>query len=132
MSFVDFMIIGAQKSGTTTFSKILSSHPNVCFSREKEPHFFSKSPNWQKFIEVYKALYQPKDKQICGEASTTYTCYPEFNKNIWHSLYEFNPNLKFIELSEWNPPSDSGQTHLNPVTLAQQGLHFLVTKLNNG
>jgi threonine dehydrogenase-like Zn-dependent dehydrogenase len=25
-----------------------------------------------------------------------------------------------------------GQTHLNPVTLAQQGLHFLVTKLNNG
>ncbi len=47
MSFVDFMIIGAMKSGTSTLAEILSMHPEVCFCREKEPHFFSKTPDWK-------------------------------------------------------------------------------------
>lgn len=96
MSFVDFMIIGAMKSGTTTLSQILSQHPDVYFCHVKEPHFFSKNPNWETNINNYRALYSPKNHQICGEASTTYTCYPEFNQDIWNSLYKFNPNLKLI------------------------------------
>ena len=96
MSFVDFMILGAMKSGTTTLAKILSMHPDVCFCQIKEPHYFSKSPDWQKYIEDYKALYNPKSNQICGEASVSYTAYPLNNKNIWQSLYSFNPKLKFI------------------------------------
>lgn len=96
MAFVDFMIIGAMKSGTTTLSKILSKHPEVCFCQEKEPHYFSKSPDWQEHLEEYKNLYKPTDNQICGEASTTYTCYPEFNKDTWQKLYDFNPKLKLI------------------------------------
>jgi len=90
------MIIGAQKCGTTTLAEILSSHPDICFSQVKEPHFFSKSQDWQEDIKSYKDLYSPKSTQICGEASTTYTCYPEFNKNIWQSLYSFNAKLKLI------------------------------------
>jgi len=96
MPFADFMIIGAQKCGTTTLAEILASHPDICFSQEKEPHFFSKSLNWERDIEDYKKLFAPKRTQICGEASTSYTCYPEFNKNIWHLLYKFNPKLKLI------------------------------------
>ncbi len=96
MSFVDFMIIGAMKSGTTTLSQILSKHPDVCFCKVKEPHFFSKNPSWENNISDYRALYSPKNHQICGEASTTYTCYPEFNQDIWNSLYKFNPKLKLI------------------------------------
>lgn len=96
MSFVDFMIIGAMKSGTTTLAQILSMHPEVCFCQEKEPHYFSKSSDWQKGLEEYKNLYHPTSNQICGEASTTYTCYPEFNKDVWQVLYDFNPKLKFI------------------------------------
>ena len=98
MSFVDFMIIGAMKSGTSTLADILSMHPEVCFCREKEPHFFSKCSDWEKDLGDYRSLYHPIDNQIRGEASTTYTCYPEFNKDIWYSLYEFNPKLKFIYL----------------------------------
>ena len=96
MSFVDFMILGAMKSETTTLSQILSNHPDVCFCQIKEPHYFSKTPDWKKNIEDYKALYNPSSNQICGEASTTYTFYPRFNKDIWQSLYSFNPKLKFI------------------------------------
>ena len=96
MSFVDFMIIGAMKSGTTTLANILSMHPDVCFCNVKEPHFFSKTKDWQCSLGTYKSLYVPTGNQLCGEASTTYTCYPEFNKTVWKSLHEFNPRLKLI------------------------------------
>ena len=84
------------KSGTSTLAEILSMHPEVCFCLDKEPHFFSKTPDWKANLEDYKSLYHLQGKQICGEASTTYTCYPEFNKNIWDNLYQFNPQLKLI------------------------------------
>lgn len=96
MSFVDFMIIGAMKSGTTTLANTLAEHPDICFSQKKEPHFFSKVEDWQGNIDSYRSLYTPTKNQLCGEASTTYTCYPEFNQTTWKSLYEFNPNLKLI------------------------------------
>ena len=96
MSFVDFMIIGAMKSGTTSLSQLLSKHPEVCFCGKKEPHFFSKSSNWRTQIKEYRELYHPLDGQICGEASTTYTFYPTFNKDVWQALHSFNPQLKLI------------------------------------
>lgn len=96
MSFVDFMIVGANKSSTSTLANILAKHPDICFCQKKEPQFFSKVDNWQDSLADYRALFTPTDNQLCGEASTTYTCYPEFNKEIWASLYEFNPKLKLI------------------------------------
>ncbi|MEM8781024.1 MAG: sulfotransferase, partial [Cyanobacteria bacterium P01_G01_bin.49] len=48
------MIIGAMKSGTTTLSQILSQHPDVCFCQTKEPHFFSKHPNWENALDEYR------------------------------------------------------------------------------
>ena len=59
------------------------------FVRKKNLIFFSKTLNWKDNLEAYKNLYNPQGKQICGEASTTYTCYPEFNKHIWDDLYQF-------------------------------------------
>ncbi|EDX87028.1 Sulfotransferase domain superfamily [Synechococcus sp. PCC 7335] len=96
MSFVDFVIVGAMKSGTTSLSTILSMHPEVCFCDKKEPHFFSKVSNWQERIEEYKKLYNPSSNQICGEASTTYTFYPSFGIDPCQALYDFNPNMKLI------------------------------------
>lgn len=34
-------IVGAPRSGTTSLAGFLQEHPDVCFSRVKEPHFFS-------------------------------------------------------------------------------------------
>ncbi|MBE9059595.1 sulfotransferase domain-containing protein [cf. Phormidesmis sp. LEGE 11477] len=96
MSFVDFVIVGAMKSGTTSLSEILSMHPRVCFCENKEPHFFSKVSNWQDHIEEYKELYNPTDNQICGEASTTYTFYPNFGVDPCQAIYDFNPHMKLI------------------------------------
>ena len=35
-----FLIIGAQKAGTTSLFKYLSAHPNVHMPPEKEIHYF--------------------------------------------------------------------------------------------
>lgn len=34
-------IVGAPRTGTTSLAKFLRTHPRVCFSKVKEPHFFS-------------------------------------------------------------------------------------------
>ena len=92
---VDFMLIGAQKSGTTSLANYLASHPQICFCREKEPQFFSKSPDWRAGLDEYHRLYNPSPGQICGEGSTTYTFLPEWPDTA-HRLHDYNPNLKFI------------------------------------
>jgi len=93
---VDFILLGAAKSGTTSLADILSSHPNVCFCQQKEPHFFSKNVDWRERLPQYESMFNPLPGQICGEGSTSYTMYPEFCLNIWDILYEVNPSLKFI------------------------------------
>jgi Sulfotransferase family len=39
--FPDFFLIGAPRCGTTSLSSYLANNPQVCFSRPKEPHYFS-------------------------------------------------------------------------------------------
>ena len=40
-SLPNFLIIGAQKSGTTTLAEVLDQHPDVHISEPKEPHFLA-------------------------------------------------------------------------------------------
>jgi len=42
----NFFIIGAPKSGTTSLSIWLSDHPQVYFSKKKEPYFFNTDDKW--------------------------------------------------------------------------------------
>lgn len=92
---VDIMIVGAQKSGTTTLFNILRSHPEMSGCKVKEPMFFSKSEDWRNEIDQYHSLFDDDDK-IHFEASTGYTFYPLRNLNVWDDMYEYNPDLKFI------------------------------------
>jgi hypothetical protein len=39
--FPDFFVVGAPRCGTTSICAWLASHPEICFSRPKEPHYFS-------------------------------------------------------------------------------------------
>ena len=47
----DFLIIGAQKCGTTSLYHLLSQHPLVAPAAFKEPHFFSSEPIFNEGIE---------------------------------------------------------------------------------
>ena len=57
-----FLIIGAQKSGTSWLSYNLSNHPEV-FIPKQELHFFDKGYNYSKGIEWYKTHFKN-----CGNA----------------------------------------------------------------
>ena len=92
---VDFMLIGAQKCGTTKLAGQLANHPSICFCREKEPGYFNAVDDWRMNLSAYHDLYSPIGDQICGEGSTMYTFLPEY-RDTHLRLYEYNPNLKFL------------------------------------
>jgi hypothetical protein len=94
---IDFIIIGAQKAGTTSLAANLSEHPEVCFCTEKEPHFFSLTPDWNTKLKAYHSLYRPQAGQICGEASTSYSFLSEYAETP-QRLYQYNPDLNIIYL----------------------------------
>lgn len=92
---VDFIIVGAQKSGTTSLAAQLAQHPEICFSRVKEPAFFNRTVDWRAGVTEYHRLFEPADGQICGEASTMYTFFPEW-RDTHQRIYEYNPGMKVI------------------------------------
>jgi hypothetical protein len=89
------MIIGAQKSGTTSLANQLAQHPQVCFASNKEPAYFNRTPRWRDGLDAYHALFAPLPGQICGEASTMYTFQPEW-LDTHARLHEYNPELKLV------------------------------------
>lgn len=91
----DFILIGAQKSGTTSLATQLAAHPEVCFAKVKEPGYFNDSSDWRTGLARYHSLYMPQPGQLCGEASTMYSFLPEY-VDTHMRLYEYNPDLKLI------------------------------------
>lgn len=93
---VDFMIIGAQKSATTTLFDILNDHPELCGCKQKEPEFFSHRANWREKVAEYENLYDKQPGQLAFEASTSYTAHPTYGRKVWEELWDYNPDLKFV------------------------------------
>jgi hypothetical protein len=73
----NFLLIGAQKAGTTSLFEYLGSHPQVFMPRYKEPNFFVTEYNWSRGLEWYQQWFQAAGPaSAIGEASTSYTMYP--------------------------------------------------------
>jgi hypothetical protein len=69
----DFLLIGAQKSGTTWLWRVLDQHPGTDLPRKKEIHFFGGVENYRKGKEWYYSHFEGLDSsKVIGEASTTY------------------------------------------------------------
>ena len=92
-----FIILGAQKSGTTALFNLLGQHPNIYGPPIKEvryfihDHLYNKGHNWyhNHFKSTSNIISNP---QITFEASPGYLYYPHVPKRF----FEYNPNLKFI------------------------------------
>ena len=100
---VDFFIVGAPKSATTSLFHYLGQHEGISMSTIKEPDFFSHLElNKQKLyykskpisdINTYHNLFLTKKKgQLLGEASVSYLFYPKVSERI----FSYNPNAKII------------------------------------
>ena len=97
---LDFMIVGAQKCGTTALAHFLSQHPEIGMAFPKEPHLFDSpkySSDWipEQIDERYRPFFDHcGEVSIRGEATSIYMFLPE----IARELKRYNPALKLIVL----------------------------------
>lgn len=94
---VNFIIGGAQKSGTTILKRYLNFHSQVEFSDSKENRFFIKSKHFRNTVDytIYHDMYRHvNENSILGDKTPEYMYFEEAPKR----LFEYNPNLKIIIL----------------------------------
>ena len=91
---VDFMIVGAQKCGTSTLSAILRIHPALVRCDVKEPNFFSGCEDWRAELPRYEQMFRRREGALYFEASPSYTFYPHRKLDLWDDLHSYNPALK--------------------------------------
>lgn len=91
-----FIIIGAQKAGTTYLFNLLSNHPNLHPAAEKEIRFFSQNVAFERGGEWYKGFFPASESlrpgDLAFEASPDYLYSPEAAARI-AGLY---PTVKLI------------------------------------
>jgi hypothetical protein len=119
--FPDFFIIGAPRCGTTSLSRYLMRHPQVCFSRPKETHYFAQQADLpaeadlkRHYIDRYFG-HRAGGEIVAGEGSVSYIHLPEAIEQILH----FNPGAKFIAMVR-NPRSMLPSYHQKMVFLLQE------------
>lgn len=106
---VDFIGIGAQRSGTSWTYACLYEHPEICIPI-KEIHFFSRE-RFANGKEWYEANFKNCDaKKIKGEFSTSYLYSEETAERI-HSMY---PDTKIIAIIR-NPISRAFSQYGNAI-----------------
>ena len=92
----DFCIIGAAKTATTTICGLLEQHPGIFVNPVKEPHFYATDQVYARGAQWNRGFYaEARDDQICGEASTSYTCFPLVH-DVPDRMAADNPAMKLI------------------------------------
>jgi len=73
----NFLIVGAQKAGTTSLYEYLRGHPQVFMPAPKELNFFVETFAWHRGLDWYASHFEEAGDAIAvGEASPTYSMYP--------------------------------------------------------
>ncbi len=99
----DYVIIGAQKCGTSSLYRYLNEHPSVAPAAGKEVHYFDwhfhRGPGWYRAhfpTALYREVFRVRTGQrlVTGEASPYYMFHPHVPKRIATLL----PRVKLIAL----------------------------------
>lgn len=93
-----FIILGAQRAGTTSFYRYLIAHPAIAGARNKEVHFYDN--NYSKGYSWYRSQFPFKMAGIVtGEASPYYLFHPLVGKRISNDIKLYEAGLpRFIVL----------------------------------
>jgi Sulfotransferase domain len=104
-----FIIIGSPKAGSTTLYNYFSRHKKIFMCTPKEPNYFSHQNVYSRGLEWYKKLFtEAKSDHICGEASTTYSRWPEFG-DVPDRIARVVPEAKMIYIMR--NPIDRAYSH---------------------
>lgn len=124
----DFLIIGAQKSGTTSLYSDLCRHPNMAPALTKEVHFFDqhyhRGLTWYRahFYATWQRVWREQirgRRPITGEASPYYLFYPHAPVRVRAML----PDVKLIVLLR-NPVDRAYSHYHHQVTRGREPLSF--------
>lgn len=92
----DFIIAGAQKSGTSSLHYYLSQHPNLLASTPKEVRYFDRDDNFRKGKQWYHRsfvnLHADKKNYLCFEATPEYL----YRSYVPQRIHQEYPHLKII------------------------------------
>jgi hypothetical protein len=90
----NFLVIGAQKAGTTYLCSKISAHPDIYFSPNKEPLFFHRNFSGAAYSQYLSTHFAGVKAQTwIGEGSTVYFQVPRALDNISKVL---SPDIKII------------------------------------
>lgn len=108
---VDFIGIGAARSGTSWLANILRAHPEVCLSDPKEIRYFNErlipvgakkgksNPNFSQSLDWYESHFvHARAHQIRGEFTPIYLC----DETAPRAIHQHFPDVRLI-LSLRNP-----------------------------
>jgi hypothetical protein len=94
---LDFILAGAQKSGTTALHYFLAKHPNITMGDQQEIHFFDDDAMFAATVD-YEQLHKHyplvASSAIAGDCSPSYIYYEPAAERIW----EYNPKIKLLVL----------------------------------
>jgi hypothetical protein len=102
--FPRIFLAGAPRCGSTSISKFLSRHPQVCFSRPKEVFYFNHLTDEslprirEEYLDRYFSHFDPNQHLVLGEGSVSYLYQPE----VIERIVSMQPEARFI-LAVRNP-----------------------------
>lgn len=90
-----FVVIGAEKAGTTTLHELLDAHREISMSQPKEPAFFCTEQTYAKGWGWYQSFFRHATGRVLGEATPDYAIevdFPGVPERIAHDI----PHAKII------------------------------------
>lgn len=104
---IDFLVIGAQKSGTTSLFKYMQEHPSLYLPLQKEINFFANEDRFRRGVGWYIENYfaGADERKLWGEVSPHYMQYRCAAARI-HAAF---PDIKLIAILR--NPIDRAYSH---------------------
>jgi len=118
---LDFIVAGAQKSGTTALHYFLSKHPEIALPDKQEMHFFDDEKIFSGPVDydlLHRHFPMVAGSTIAGECTPNYIYWRPAIERIWN----YNPKIKLLILlrnpvdrafSHWNMQRSKGREPLD-------------------
>src|SRR5256885_15938388 len=107
---LDFILAGAQKSGTTALHYFLEKHPNIAMGDQQEMHFFDNEEIFSGSVDyelLHKHFPPVTPSTIAGECTPMYIYWKPAIERIW----KYNPKIKLLIILR--NPADRAFAHWN-------------------
>ena len=118
---LDFILAGAQKSGTTALHYFLSKHPDITMGDKQEIHFFDNEEIFAGQVDyelLHKHFPSVRPSTVAGECTPIYIYWKPAMERIW----KYNTKIKLLiilrnpvdrALAHWNMQRFKGREPLD-------------------